>query len=103
MANSRTDRSGGAAPKPANSRSGKKTASVKAPKAALAVSLNPPSGRAARAAERRQAIIEAALDEFVARGFTATRLEDVAKRAGVAKGTIYLHFRDKESMFEELI
>jgi AcrR family transcriptional regulator len=61
------------------------------------------SGRAARAAERRQAIIDAALDEFIARGFTATRLDDVAKRAGVAKGTIYLHFKDKESMFEELI
>ena len=63
----------------------------------------PPSGRAARAAERRQAIIDAALEEFVSRGFTATRLDDVAKRAGVAKGTIYLHFKDKESMFEELI
>ena len=49
------------------------------------------------------AIIEAALDEFIARGFAATRLDDVAKRAGVAKGTIYLHFKDKESMFEELI
>src|SRR5271169_645705 len=59
--------------------------------------------RAERAAERRQAIVEAALQEFIARGFTATRLDDVAKRAGVAKGTIYLHFRDKESMFEELI
>jgi len=59
--------------------------------------------RAERAAERRQAIIEAALDEFIARGFTATRLDDIAKRAGVAKGTIYLHFKDKESMFEELI
>ena len=59
--------------------------------------------RAERAAERRQAIIDAALDEFIARGFTATRLDDIAKRAGVAKGTIYLHFRDKESMFEELI
>jgi AcrR family transcriptional regulator len=43
------------------------------------------------------------LDEFIARGFTATRLDDVARRAGVAKGTIYLHFKDKESMFEELI
>ncbi len=63
----------------------------------------PPSNRATRAAERRQAIIDAALDEFIARGFTATRLDDVAKRAGVAKGTIYLHFKDKESMFEELI
>ena len=71
-----------------------------APKAAKS---KPPANRAERAAERRAAIIEAALDEFIARGFTATRLDDVAKRAGVAKGTIYLHFKDKESMFEELI
>jgi AcrR family transcriptional regulator len=63
----------------------------------------PASSRAERAADRRQAIVDAALDEFIARGFTATRLDDIAKRAGVAKGTIYLHFKDKESMFEELI
>ena len=62
-----------------------------------------PNGRAVRAAERRSAIVEAALDEFIARGFTATRLDDVAKRAGVAKGTIYLHFKDKEALFEELV
>ena len=64
-----------------------------------------PAIRAAPNARRSgaQAIVEAALEEFVARGFTATRLDDVAKRAGVAKGTIYLHFKDKESMFEELI
>ena len=68
-----------------------------------AASPKPPLSRAERAAERRQAIIEAALEEFIARGFTATRLDDIAKRAGVAKGTIYLHFKDKESMFEELI
>ena len=43
------------------------------------------------------------MDEFIARGFAATRLDDIARRAGVAKGTIYLHFKDKESMFEELI
>ena len=43
---------------------------------------------AARALERRQAIIEAALDEFIARGFTATRLDDVAKRAGVSAMTV---------------
>jgi len=61
------------------------------------------SGRTARAADRRQAIIDAALDEFIACGFTATRLDDVAKRAGVAKGTIYLHFKDKEALFQELI
>jgi len=61
------------------------------------------SNRAERAAERRAAIVEAAFDEFVARGFAATRIDDIAKRAGVAKGTIYLHFKDKESMFEELV
>lgn len=43
------------------------------------------------------------MDEFISRGFAATRLDDIARRAGVAKGTIYLHFKDKESMFEELI
>lgn len=63
----------------------------------------PASNRAERAAERREAIIEAAMDEFIARGFAATRLDDVASRAGVAKGTIYLHFKDKEALFEELI
>jgi AcrR family transcriptional regulator len=61
------------------------------------------SSRASRAAERREAIVAAGLDEFVARGFAATRLDDVAKRAGVAKGTIYLHFKDKEALFQELI
>jgi AcrR family transcriptional regulator len=59
--------------------------------------------RAARRDERRAAILAAALDEFAARGFAATRLDDVARRAGVAKGTIYLHFRDKESLFQELV
>jgi len=63
----------------------------------------PRANRAERAAERRQAIIDAAMEEFISRGFAATRLDDIAKRAGVAKGTIYLHFKDKESMFEELI
>ena len=52
---------------------------------------------------RREAILDAALDEFSARGFAAARLDDVARRAGVAKGTIYLHFADKESLFQELI
>ena len=59
--------------------------------------------RAPRQAERRDAILAAALEEFSASGFAATRLDDVAKRAGVAKGTIYLYFRDKESLFQELV
>src|SRR6476646_4708347 len=56
-----------------------------------------------RKAERRDAILSAALDEFSAQGYAATRLDDVAKRAGVAKGTIYLYFRDKEALFQELV
>src|ERR1700675_4028457 len=89
----------GAAAKSAIGQRGKATPVTK-PKAEPP---KPPSNRAERAAERRGAIVEAAMDEFIARGFAATRLDDVAKRAGVAKGTIYLHFKDKESMFEELI
>jgi AcrR family transcriptional regulator len=52
---------------------------------------------------RREAILMAALEEFSASGFAATRLDDVARRAGVAKGTIYLYFSDKESLFQELV
>src|SRR5262250_2663947 len=59
--------------------------------------------RNGNAPDRRDAIIAAALDEFSARGFAATRLDDVARRAGVAKGTIYLYFRDKESLFQDLV
>jgi len=52
---------------------------------------------------RREAILDAALEEFAARGFALARLDDVARRAGVAKGTIYLYFRDKETLFQELV
>jgi len=52
---------------------------------------------------RRETILSAALEEFSARGFAAARLDDVARRAGVAKGTIYLYFRDKETLFQELV
>jgi AcrR family transcriptional regulator len=61
------------------------------------------SARTGRAAERRATILAAALHEFSAAGFAATRLEDVARRAGVAKGTIYLYFKDKEALFQDLI
>src|SRR6516164_1227093 len=49
---------------------------------------------AVRREKRRAAILAAALEEFAARGFAATRLDDVARRARIAKGTIYLYFRD---------
>jgi AcrR family transcriptional regulator len=57
----------------------------------------------ARREKRRAAILEAALEQFAVRGFAATRLDDVARRARIAKGTIYLYFRDKESLFQELV
>src|SRR5688572_21040131 len=97
MTNEATKSARKSAPKPASRRPGTRASAGSSPLP------KPASNRAERAAERRGAIIEAAMDEFIARGFAATRLDDVAKRAGVAKGTIYLHFKDKESMFEELI
>ncbi|MBN8966721.1 MAG: TetR/AcrR family transcriptional regulator [Rhizobiales bacterium] len=61
------------------------------------------TARTKRGAERRAAILAAALEEFSARGFATARLDDVARRAGVAKGTIYLYFADKETLFQELL
>jgi AcrR family transcriptional regulator len=71
--------------------------------AARTIAATRQDARAAKTAARRDAILEAALDEFSAKGFASARLEDVAKRAGIAKGTIYLYFADKESLFQELI
>jgi AcrR family transcriptional regulator len=62
-----------------------------------------PVTRAERTAERREAILSAGLEEFSQSGFADARLDDVAKRAGVAKGTIYLHFHDKEHLFQEIV
>ncbi|MFB9947363.1 TetR/AcrR family transcriptional regulator [Rhizobium puerariae] len=52
--------------------------------------------------QRRAEILAAAFALFAERGFAATRMEDVAARAGIAKGTVYLHFPDKERLFTEL-
>ena len=52
---------------------------------------------------RRAAILSAALEEFTARGYEGARLDNVARRADVAKGTIYLYFADKEALFQELV
>ena len=48
-------------------------------------------------------LIAAALELFVQRGFSATRLDDVAKQAGVSKGTLYLYFDSKEALFRAVI
>jgi AcrR family transcriptional regulator len=52
---------------------------------------------------RPQELLAAALDLFVERGFASTRLEDVAKRAGVSKGTLYLYFANKEELFKAVV
>lgn len=48
-------------------------------------------------------IVAAALDVFAERGFSATRLEEVAERAGVSKGTVYLYFANKEDLFKAVV
>ncbi len=52
---------------------------------------------------RPDEILAAALESFAARGFAATRLEDVAARAGISKGTLYLYFHGKEELFEAVV
>jgi AcrR family transcriptional regulator len=57
-----------------------------------------------RRKERRPAeLLSAALDLFVERGYAATRLDDIASRAGVSKGTLYLYFANKEELFKALV
>ncbi|MCC6350431.1 MAG: TetR/AcrR family transcriptional regulator [Candidatus Eisenbacteria bacterium] len=48
-------------------------------------------------------ILEAALQEFVERGYAATRLDDIARRAGCTKGTIFLYFATKEELFKAVV
>ena len=52
---------------------------------------------------RRQQIAEAAIELFGDRGFERTRMEDVARAAGVAKGTLYQYFDDKEALLEGVL
>jgi AcrR family transcriptional regulator len=53
--------------------------------------------------ERPQQILDAAFEVFGEHGLAGARLDDIAKRAGVAKGTIYLYFPNKEALFKEMI
>jgi AcrR family transcriptional regulator len=53
--------------------------------------------------ERPKQILDAALAVFAERGLAAARLDDIAKRAGLSKGTIYLYFPNKEELFREVI
>ncbi len=53
--------------------------------------------------DRREAILEAASGVFGAKGFEATRMDDVARAAGIAKGLLYKHFASKDALFEALV
>lgn len=52
---------------------------------------------------RRQVLLAAALDEFFERGFSAARMDDIAARAGVSKGALYLYFKSKDALFAALV
>src|SRR6476469_6717995 len=90
-------------PRSRKSKTPRESRRKRAVQAARAPAIPASASRKVRSAARRDAILSAALDEFSTRGFEAARLDDVARRASVAKGTIYLYFRDKESLFQELI
>lgn len=59
--------------------------------------------RARMKAERPGQILDAAFEEFVEKGFAATRVEDIARKVGVTKGTVYVYFKDKEALFDAVM
>jgi len=56
-----------------------------------------------RKEDRPQEITQAALEAFTEKGYAATRVEEVAKRAGVSKGLLYLYFKTKEELFKAVV
>lgn len=56
-----------------------------------------------RKAERPEEIVDSAMKLWATRGFAATKIEQIAKGAGVAKGTVYLYFESKEAIFEAAV
>ena len=56
-----------------------------------------------RAEDRPREICAAALEVFAEKGFAAAKLDEIAKRAGVSKGTLYLYFKDKEELFRAVV
>lgn len=62
-----------------------------------------PAARQRRKEARPQELLDAALELFVEKGFAATRSEEVAARAGVSKGTLYLYYPSKEELLKAVI
>lgn len=56
-----------------------------------------------RAEARPDEVLDAAIELFMEKGFAATRVDDIAKRAGLSKGTVYLYFPSKEAVLEGLV
>lgn len=56
-----------------------------------------------RAEDRPREICSAALEVFAEKGFAAAKLDEIARRAGVSKGTLYLYFKDKEQLFRAVV
>ncbi len=56
-----------------------------------------------RADARPDEVLDASLDLFIASGFSATRVEDIARRAGISKGAVYLYFESKEAILTALV
>ena len=56
-----------------------------------------------RAEDRPREICAAALEVFAEKGFAAAKLDEIARRAGVSKGTLYLYFKDKEELFRAVV
>lgn len=56
-----------------------------------------------RAEDRPREICDAALEVFAEKGFAAAKLDEIARRAGVSKGTLYLYFKDKEDLFRAVV
>jgi AcrR family transcriptional regulator len=56
-----------------------------------------------RAEARPDEVLDAALELFMEKGFAATRVDDIAKRAGLSKGAVYLYFPSKEAVLEALV
>jgi AcrR family transcriptional regulator len=54
-------------------------------------------------AARPEAIINAALEEFAEKGYAAARLDDVAAKAGISKGLVYVYFKTKEELFKAVV
>lgn len=66
-------------------------------------SVSPSPSRQRRKEARPQELLRSALELFVAKGFSATRSDEVAARAGVSKGTLYLYFPSKEELFKAVV